>query len=110
MRRSGFVSIDVWVLLIGDDALLGGAVRDQIAADGHGADWVQPVRDAADHVAVAAYERVLLLAFQEVLNRETPGNDNRSALVGAHEEYLPYIVRAAAGAVLIRSHDAAPFL
>ena len=48
------------VLLIEDDALLGGAVRDQIAAEGHAVDWVQRLDDAADHVAVARYELILL--------------------------------------------------
>lgn len=47
-------------MLIEDDVLLGGAVRDQIAADGHGVDWVQRLADAADHVAVATYELILL--------------------------------------------------
>jgi two-component system, OmpR family, response regulator len=50
----------VRVLLIEDDALLGGAIRDQIAADGHAVDWVQRLSDAADHVAVASYELLLL--------------------------------------------------
>ena len=48
------------VLLIEDDALLGGPIRDQIAADGHAVDWVQRLSDAADHVAVAVYDLILL--------------------------------------------------
>lgn len=73
---------------------------------------VLTLRDEMDEVFDSALQevaqRVLPLAFQEVLNRETPGNDNRSAPVGAHEEYLTYIVRDGAGTVLIRSHDAEP--
>ena len=53
-------------------------------------------------------QRVLPLAYQEVLNRETPGAENRIARVGDHDEYLTYLVRDASGAVLIRSHDADP--
>jgi two-component system, OmpR family, sensor kinase len=53
-------------------------------------------------------QRVLPLAYQEVLNRDTPGNDNRAAPVGEHEETLTYIVRDDQGTVLLRSHDAEP--
>ncbi|MCK6453690.1 MAG: response regulator transcription factor [Alphaproteobacteria bacterium] len=48
------------VLLVEDDAILGAAVRDQIAADGHSVDWVTRLDAAADHVASAAYDLVLL--------------------------------------------------
>ncbi len=53
-------------------------------------------------------QRVLPLAYQEVLNRDTPGNDNRAAPVGEHDETLIYIVRDDRGTVLLRSHDADP--
>jgi two-component system, OmpR family, sensor kinase len=53
-------------------------------------------------------QRVLPLAYQEVLNRDRPGNDNRAAPVGEHEENLTYVVRDDQGTVLIRSHDADP--
>ncbi len=48
------------ILLIEDDTVLGAAVRDQIAGDGHSVDWVQRL-DAADRVlAVASYDLLLL--------------------------------------------------
>ena len=47
-------------LLIEDDMVLGAAVRDQIAADGHSVDWVTRLDAARDHLAVAAYDLVLL--------------------------------------------------
>lgn len=55
-------------------------------------------------------ERMLPLVYQEVLNRDQPDNDNRAAPVGEGGEHLTYLVRDAAGAVLIRSHDANPAL
>ncbi len=48
------------ILLIEDDMILGAAVRDQIAADGHSVDWVTRLDSARDHLAVAAYDLVLL--------------------------------------------------
>ena len=48
------------ILLIEDDTVLGSAVRDQIAADGHSLDWVKRLDEASDAVAVAAYDLVLL--------------------------------------------------
>jgi two-component system OmpR family response regulator len=48
------------ILLIEDDMVLGAAVRDQIAADGHSVDWVSRLDSARDHLVVAAYDLVLL--------------------------------------------------
>eukprot|EP00873_Tetraselmis_striata_P026113 jgi/Tetstr1/446377/TSEL_033919.t1 len=48
------------VLLIEDDDVLGAAVHDQIAADGHSLDWVRRLDAARDAIAVAAYDLVLL--------------------------------------------------
>lgn len=48
------------VLLVEDDTLLGAAVRDQIAADGHGVDWATRLDAASDHLRVAAYQVILL--------------------------------------------------
>jgi two-component system OmpR family response regulator len=48
------------VLLVEDDVLLGAAVRDQIAADGHGVDWCTRLGDAEDLVRVACYDLILL--------------------------------------------------
>jgi two-component system OmpR family response regulator len=48
------------VLLIEDDEVLGAAVRDQIAGDGHSVDWVHRL-DAGDRaIADAPYDLVLL--------------------------------------------------
>jgi len=48
------------VLLIEDDTVLGTAVRDQIAADGHSIDWAMRLDDAGDFLDVAAYDLILL--------------------------------------------------
>jgi two-component system, OmpR family, response regulator len=48
------------VLLIEDDMVLGAAVRDQIAADGHTIDWVQRLDAARDHLPSATYDLILL--------------------------------------------------
>ena len=48
------------ILLIEDDTVLGAAVRDQIAADGHSVDWVQRLDAAGDAMAGASFDLVLL--------------------------------------------------
>ncbi len=48
------------ILLIEDDAVLGAAVRDQIAADGQSVDWVTRLDAARDSMTGAAYDLVLL--------------------------------------------------
>ncbi|MDZ4096353.1 MAG: response regulator transcription factor [Paracoccaceae bacterium] len=48
------------VLLIEDDAGLGAAVRDQIAAEGHTADWVETLADAGLNVLTVNYDLILL--------------------------------------------------
>ncbi|HPD90956.1 MAG: response regulator transcription factor [Rhodobacter sp.] len=48
------------ILLIEDDTVLGAAVRDQIAGDGHSPDWVTRLDAARDAMAGAAYDLVLL--------------------------------------------------
>lgn len=48
------------ILLIEDDSVLGAAVRDQIAGDGHSVDWVTRIDAARDALAGAAYELILL--------------------------------------------------
>ncbi len=48
------------ILLIEDDAVLGAAVRDQIARDGQSVDWVQRLDAAQDAMAVTSYDIVLL--------------------------------------------------
>ncbi len=48
------------ILLIEDDAALGGAVQDQVAADGHAVDWMRSLADAEDSFRTVAYDLVLL--------------------------------------------------
>lgn len=48
------------VLLVEDDLVLGEAVRDQIAADGHAVDWVQRLDAARDAIGSVPYDLVLL--------------------------------------------------
>ena len=48
------------ILLIEDDPVLGMAVRDQIAADGHSVDWIKCLAKAMDAIHAAAYDLVLL--------------------------------------------------
>ena len=48
------------ILLIEDDAGLGSAVQDQIAADGHVADWARDLAGAEDHLATVSYDLLLL--------------------------------------------------
>ncbi|MGB4828032.1 MAG: response regulator transcription factor [Paracoccaceae bacterium] len=48
------------ILLVEDDDVLGSAVRDQIAADGHSVDWATRLDAARDATAVAVYDLVLL--------------------------------------------------
>lgn len=48
------------VLLIEDDETIGSAVRDHIAAAGHGVDWAQSLAGARDFLAVAGYDVILL--------------------------------------------------
>ncbi len=48
------------ILLVEDDPLLGMAVRDQIAADGHTVDWVKTLQSADDWVSSVHYELILL--------------------------------------------------
>lgn len=48
------------ILLIEDDAVLGAAVRDQIAADGHSVDWMKRLDEAQDALAGASFDLVLL--------------------------------------------------
>jgi two-component system OmpR family response regulator len=48
------------ILLIEDDAVLGGAVRDQIAGDGQSVDWVTRLDAAGDAMGTAAYDLILL--------------------------------------------------
>ncbi|MGP3698021.1 ATP-binding protein [Rhodobacter sp. NSM] len=53
-------------------------------------------------------QRILPLAVMEIMGREEPAASQRIAALRAHEEFYTYLVRDAAGAVLIASHRADP--
>lgn len=48
------------ILLVEDDDMLGGAVRDHLAANGHAVDWMKAIGSAADARATTPYELILL--------------------------------------------------
>lgn len=48
------------ILLVEDDSVLGAAVRDQIAADGHSVDWMARLDMAREALATTHYDLVLL--------------------------------------------------
>ena len=48
------------ILLVEDDTVLGAAVRDQIAGDGHSVDWVTRLDAAGDALTGAAFDLILL--------------------------------------------------
>ncbi|MFG1360106.1 MULTISPECIES: response regulator [Xanthobacter] len=48
------------ILLVEDDPVLGMAVRDQIVAEGHSADWVARLGAAEDAIRAAVFELILL--------------------------------------------------
>ncbi|MEO5807926.1 response regulator transcription factor [Devosia sp.] len=48
------------ILLIEDDHVLGAAIRDHIAADGHGVDWMRRLDDAQAAIDSVAYQLILL--------------------------------------------------
>ncbi len=48
------------VLLIEDDTGLGGALRDQVVAEGHLPDWAETLSDADDYLAATHYDLILL--------------------------------------------------
>jgi two-component system OmpR family response regulator len=50
----------VRVLLIEDDRVLGEAVRDHVAADGHAVDWSGTLEEAREHLRVVTYQLMLL--------------------------------------------------
>jgi two-component system OmpR family response regulator len=48
------------ILLIEDDTILGQAVRDQIAADGHSVDWVNRLDAVGDAIRTTGFDLILL--------------------------------------------------
>jgi two-component system OmpR family sensor kinase len=62
--------------------------------------------EAFDSAIQETAQRVLPLAVMDIISRDDPLATQRIAPVRSHEEYLTYVVRDAAGNVLLRSHDA----
>jgi two-component system, OmpR family, response regulator len=48
------------ILLIEDDRVIGGAIRDQVDSEGHSVDWVQRLDAASDALAGAHFDLILL--------------------------------------------------
>lgn len=48
------------ILLVEDDDALGGAVRDQMAADGHAIDWARRLDEAEESARMVPYDLILL--------------------------------------------------
>lgn len=48
------------VLLIEDDKILGEALHDHVAGDGHAVDWAFRLSDAHEHIKLVAYDLILL--------------------------------------------------
>lgn len=62
--------------------------------------------EAFDSAIQETAQRILPLAVMDIISRDDPLTTQRIAPVRSHEEYLTYVVRDAAGNVLLRSHDA----
>ncbi|MER9140856.1 response regulator transcription factor [Mesorhizobium sp. M0830] len=93
------------VLLIEDDPVLGEAVRDHVAADGHAVDWSRSLGEAGDHLRVVSYELVLLdlhlpdgkgLQFLKLLRRES--NDTPVIILTARDQFSDRIEGLNSGA------------
>ena len=71
---------------------------------------VQQLHHEMDEVFDSALEetaqRILPLAALEILGRDDDDTDQRVATLRQHDEYFTYVVRDAAGKVLLRSHSA----
>ena len=64
--------------------------------------------EAFDSALQETAQRLLSLAVVDILNREGAPATRRIATIGAHDEYLTYVVWDQAGNVLLHSHDADP--
>jgi len=98
-RRLGLgLAAGVAVLWLAAALVAGGIIRHE-------------VDEVFDSALQEVAQRVLPLAYAEVLAREENGGDTtaqRVASVGSHEEYVTYVVRDGAGRVLMQSTDADP--
>ncbi|MCA0406849.1 MAG: sensor histidine kinase N-terminal domain-containing protein [Proteobacteria bacterium] len=69
----------------------------------------QEIDEVSDSALQEVVQRVLPLAYMELLNRD--GTDTTAdvvAPVGPHREYITYVVRGPDGRVMLQSHDADP--
>ena len=64
--------------------------------------------EAFDSALQESAQRLLSLAVVEILDHEGERRERRIAALGPHDEFLTYLVRDRAGAILLRSHDAVP--
>jgi two-component system OmpR family sensor kinase len=64
------------------------------------------VDDVFDSALQEVAQRVLPLAYSEVLARDAEGSTQHMAPVGPHREYITYVVRDAKGRELLQSSDA----
>lgn len=68
------------------------------------------IDEVFDSALQEVVQRVLPLAYLEVLNRDADADQGlqKVASAGAHREYITYMVRDATGHSLLQSHDADP--
>jgi two-component system OmpR family sensor kinase len=82
-----------------------------VAVAGAGLIIRHEIDEVFDSAMQEVAQRVLPLAYSEILSREADDAvEQRLSDVGKHEEYITYVVRDGAGRVLLRSHDADPAL
>ena len=72
----------------------------------------EEIDEVFDSALQEVAQRILPLAYIEILNRDNANPDEGRAVeipsVAPHREYITYIVRKASGDVLMQSHDAEP--
>lgn len=69
----------------------------------------EEIDEVFDSALQEVVQRVLPLAYTEILSRESgDAAPQHLAPVGAHKEYITYVVRDDKGRVLLQSHDAEP--
>lgn len=77
-----------------------------IAATLSGLNIREEINEVFDSALEETGQRILPLAVADILEREEEGTYERVAALREHDELLTYVVRDAAGNVLLSSHDA----
>lgn len=104
------------ILVIEDDRGLGAAVRDQVAAAGHTADWVETLADAGACVLTVAYDLILLdlllpdgRGLDFLRDRRTAGDVTPVIILTARDQITDRIAGLNAGAddYLVKPFDLA---